>query len=43
MSNAIISIQTRGGHGSLSMDQRMELYADVFSFIWYNMITKPKI
>ena len=42
-SPVLIRIQTRGGHGSVSMDQRMELYADVFSFIWYNMGTKPKI
>ena len=39
----LIRIQTRGGHGSVSMDQRMELYADVFSFIWYNMESQPKI
>ena len=42
-SPVLIRIQTRGGHGSVSMDQRMELYADVFSFIWYNMGTRPKI
>ena len=41
-SPVLIRIQTKGGHGSVSMDQRMELYADVFSFIWYNMETKPK-
>ena len=42
-SPVLIRIQTRGGHGSVSMDQRMELYADVFSFIWYNMGSRPKI
>jgi len=42
-SPVLIRIQTRGGHGSVSMDQRMELYADVFSFIWYNMGVKPRI
>ena len=42
-SPALIRIQTRGGHGSVSMDQRMELYADVFSFIWYNIGSRPKI
>ena len=42
-SPVLIRIQTRGGHGSVSMDQRMELYADVFSFIWYNMGVKPNI
>ena len=42
-SPVLIRIQTRGGHGSVSMDQRMELYADVFSFIWYNMESQPKI
>ena len=41
-SPVLIRIQTKGGHGSVSMDQRMELYADVFSFIWYNMEIKPK-
>ena len=42
-SPVLIRIQTRGGHGSVSMDQRMKLYADVFSFIWYNMGVKPRI
>ena len=42
-SPVLIRIQTRGGHGSVSMDQRMELYADVFSFIWFNMGVKPRI
>ena len=42
-SPVLIRIQTRGGHGSVSMDQRMELYADVFSFIWYNMGVNPRI
>jgi len=39
----LIRIQTRGGHGSVSMDQRMELYSDVFGFIWQNMGVRPKL
>ena len=37
----MIRIQTNAGHGSVSMEQRMDLAADIYSFIWYNMGVKP--
>ena len=39
----LIRIQTNAGHGSVSMDQRMKLSADIFSFIWNNMGVTPKL
>lgn len=42
-SPVLIRIQTRGGHGSVSMDQRMKEYSDIFAFIWKNMNYTPKL
>ena len=39
----LIRIQTNAGHGSVSMDQRMKLSADIFAFIWKNMGITPKL
>ena len=39
----LIRIQTNAGHGSVSMDQRMKLSADIFAFIWKNMGVTPKL
>ena len=39
----LIRIQTNAGHGSVSMDQRMKLSADIFAFIWNNMGVTPKL
>ena len=39
----LIRIQTNAGHGSVSLDQRIELSADVFGFIWKNMGIDPKL
>ena len=39
----LIRIQTNAGHGSVSMDQRIKLSADIFAFIWKNMGVTPKL
>lgn len=39
----LIRIQTNAGHGSVSMDQRLKLSADIFAFIWKNMGVTPKL
>jgi len=39
----LIRIQTRAGHGSVSTKQRIELAADQYSFIWYNMGIIPDV
>ncbi len=38
----LIRIQTRAGHGSVSTEQRLELTADRFAFVWENMNFVPK-
>ena len=37
----LIRIQTRAGHGSVSTEQRLELAADRFAFVWKNMNFVP--
>ena len=39
----LIRIQTNAGHGSVSLDQRIELQTDVYGFIWQNMKFMPEI
>jgi len=39
----LIRIQTRAGHGSVSTEQRIELAADRYAFIWYNMGILPEV
>ncbi|MFL2997532.1 MAG: prolyl oligopeptidase family protein [Candidatus Neomarinimicrobiota bacterium] len=39
----LIRIQTNAGHGSVSLDQRIELETDILAFIWKNMKVTPKI
>ena len=39
----LIRIQTNAGHGSVSLDQRIELETDILAFIWKNMKLTPKI
>ena len=39
----LIRIQTKAGHGSVTLDQRIELESDVFAFIWNNINIKPKL
>ena len=39
----LIRIQTKAGHGSVSLDQRIELESDIYSFIWLNMGIKPNL
>ena len=38
----LIRIQTRAGHGSVSTEQRLELAADRFAFVWKNMNFVPE-
>ena len=38
----LIRIQTNAGHGSVSTKQRMELAADMYSFVWENMGVTPE-
>lgn len=38
----LIRIQTRAGHGSVSTEQRLELAADRFAFVWENMNFVPR-
>ncbi len=38
----LIRIQTNAGHGSVSTKQRMELSADMYSFVWENMGITPE-
>lgn len=38
----LIRIQTKAGHGSVSMKQGIELAADRYAFIWENMGFTPK-
>tara|TARA_Y100001970_G_scaffold62368_1_gene79730 strand:+ start:1166 stop:3280 length:2115 start_codon:yes stop_codon:yes gene_type:complete len=37
----LIRIQTKAGHGSVSLDQRIRLESDIYSFIWKNIDKKP--
>ncbi len=37
----LIRIQTKAGHGSVSTRQIIELYSDIYSFIWSAMGLKP--
>ena len=39
----LIRIQTNAGHGSVSLDQRIELETDILAFIWNNMKINLKI
>jgi len=39
----MIRIQTKAGHGSVSMEQRIQLSADIFAFIWHNMGVIPEL
>lgn len=39
----LIRIQIKAGHGSVSLDQRIRLESDIYSFIWKNIGKKPKI
>jgi prolyl oligopeptidase len=39
----LIRIQTNAGHGSVSMEQRMDLASDIYAFIWYNMGVRPNL
>jgi len=39
----LIRIQTRAGHGSVSTKQRIELAADQYAFVWYNMGIIPDL
>ena len=39
----LIRIQTRAGHGSASTSQRIELAADQYAFVWYNMGIIPDL
>ena len=39
----LIRIQTKAGHGSVTLDQRIELETDILAFIWNNMKVTPKI
>ncbi len=39
----LIRIQTDAGHGSVTLDQRIELETDILAFIWKNMQIIPKI
>ncbi|MEA1881093.1 MAG: prolyl oligopeptidase family serine peptidase [Candidatus Marinimicrobia bacterium] len=39
----MIRIQTKAGHGSVSMEQRIQLSADIFAFIWKNMGVTPAL
>ena len=39
----LIRIQTKAGHGSVTLDQRIELETDILAFIWKNMKVIPKI
>ena len=34
---------TNAGHGSVSLEQRINLYADQYSFAWYNMGVIPPL
>ena len=38
----LIRIQTKAGHGSVSTDQRISLYADVYSFVMKNLGMTPR-
>lgn len=38
----LIRIQTKAGHGSVSTDQRIALYADVYAFVMKNLGMTPK-
>ena len=38
----VIRIQTKAGHGSVSTKQQIELAADRYAFIWYNMGVTPE-
>ena len=33
----LIRIQTKAGHGSVSLDQRIRLESDIYSFVWKNI------
>ena len=39
----LIRIQTKAGHGSVTLDQRIELETDVLGFIWKNMNIEPDL
>ncbi len=39
----LIRIQTKAGHGSVTLDQRIELETDVLGFIWKNMGLNPDL
>ena len=39
----LIRIQIKAGHGSVSLDQRIRLESDIYSFIWKNIGKSPKI
>ena len=39
----LIRIETKAGHGSVSMKQQIELAADRYAFIWYNMGVTPRL
>ena len=38
----LIRIQTKAGHGVVSTDQKIDLDADIYSFVWANMDFTPK-
>ena len=39
----LIRIQTKAGHGSVTLDQRIELESDILGFVWHNMGLKPDL
>jgi prolyl oligopeptidase len=38
----MIRIETNSGHGASNLKKGLELSADIYSFIFYNMGLKPK-
>ncbi len=39
----MIRIQTKAGHGSVSLEQRIDVTADQYAFVWYNMGVIPPL
>ena len=39
----LIRIQTKAGHGSVTLDQRIALEADIQAFIWKNFELQPNL
>lgn len=37
----LIRIETKAGHGSVSTEQVIDYWADVYAFVWQNMGVTP--